>query len=83
MSLKNLTKKIDPDLTDTISDALFLYLEIFVGVYWFKARPARRRVPFSCPDCIWDAYLREKHNFLRRNPKFGAKLAITWENEPF
>jgi len=22
-------------------------------------------------------------SFLRRNPKFGAKLAITWENEPF
>jgi hypothetical protein len=41
------------------------------------------KVAFSFPDYIWDAYLRETASFVRANPKFGAKLAIIWENEHF
>jgi len=37
----------------------------------------RFKVPFSFPDCIWNAYhLRENVIFVRPNPKFGAKLAM-------
>ncbi len=41
------------------------------------------KVAFSFLDCIWDAFLREKVNFIRPNPEFRAKLAIIWENEHF
>jgi hypothetical protein len=41
------------------------------------------KVAFSSLDCIWDAFLREKVNFIRPNSEFRAKLAIIWENEHF
>jgi hypothetical protein len=52
-----------------------------IGVHGFKG--PRLKVPFSSPDCIWDAHLRESVSLVRPNPKFGAKLAIIWENEHF
>ena len=40
-------------------------------------------VQFSSPECILVTYLREKRQLRQANPKSGAKLAITWENEHF
>jgi len=41
------------------------------------------KVQFSSPECIWVSIYEKSVSFVRPNPKFGAKLAITWENEHF
>jgi hypothetical protein len=41
------------------------------------------KVPPSSLDCIWNAYLRENRQLRQAYPKFGAKLAIIWQNEHF
>jgi len=51
------------------------------GVHGFKVQGFK--VPFSSPDCFWDAHLRESVSLVRPNPKFGDKLAIIWKNELF
>jgi len=54
-------------------------LYIFIGVQRFKGSRfhSRPQTPFRMP--IYEKSV----IFVRPNPKCGAKLAITWENEHF